>query len=70
MLWLIVERDRPESGLMLSALVHYLNANDAGPGFYGLAQQLGLLPAKASPAAKMEFWIDQLNKLHLLCSRP
>ncbi|WP_172639439.1 hypothetical protein [Streptomyces tailanensis] len=70
LLWLIVQRNHPESGLMLSAFVHYLNTNDAGPGFYGLAQEMGLLPAKASAGAKMDFWVDQLNRLHALYSRP
>ena len=30
---------------MLSAIVIYLNENDAGPGFYRLASLMGLLPA-------------------------
>jgi hypothetical protein len=33
LLGLIVERNRPATGLMISALVTYLDANDAGPGF-------------------------------------
>lgn len=64
LLGLIVERDYPESGLMISALVHYLGANDAGPGFYTLAQQLGLLPKGSSATVKLEFWIRQVNSLH------
>ncbi|WP_179167128.1 hypothetical protein [Streptomyces sp. 13-12-16] len=64
LLGLIVERDYPESGLMISALVHYLGANDAGPGFYTLAQQLGLLPKGSSATVKLEFWIGQVNSLH------
>lgn len=72
LLWLIVardqerdqERDPAAPRLMLSALVHYLGANDAGSGFYALAQDLGLLPAKASKAAKEEFWIRQINALY------
>ncbi|MCP3759106.1 hypothetical protein [Streptomyces sp. TBY4] len=63
LLWLIVERNRPESGLMLSALVFYLNSNEAGPGFFGLAQELGQLSAKASRRQKEEFWVDQLRQL-------
>lgn len=66
LLGLIVERDYPESRLMISALVHYLGANDAGPGFYTLAQQLGLLPKGSSATAKLEFWIGQVNSLHEL----
>ena len=48
LLGLIVERNLPDTNLMISALVHYLDENDAGPGFDGLAQQDGFLPPKAS----------------------
>lgn len=61
---LIVEQSFPRTGLMLSALVHYLDANDAGPGFYHLATQLGLLPHGASAPSKAEFWIRQVNAVH------
>lgn len=47
--------------LMLSALVIYLNANDAGGGFYSLATGLGLLKPGGSREA---FWIGQLNRLY------
>jgi hypothetical protein len=65
LLGLIVARDYPESGLMISALVHYLGANDAGPGFHTLVQQLGLLPQGSSAAARLEFRIGQVNSLDL-----
>jgi hypothetical protein len=55
LLGMIVERNHPTTGLVISALVHYLDANDAGPGFYALAMQLGLLPHGASSQAKLEF---------------
>jgi len=64
LLGLIVEQDFPRTGLMLSALVHYLDVNDAGPGFYHLATQLGLLPGGASARLKEEFWIRQVNAVH------
>lgn len=68
LLFLIVssdhERDPAAPPLMLSALVHYLGANDAGSGFYELAKQLGLLSPKASKAAKEEFWIGQIKALY------
>jgi hypothetical protein len=70
LLGLIVGQDYPKSGLMISALVHYLGANDAGPGFYTLAQQLDLLPKGASAMARLKFWIDQVNSLHELHSAP
>lgn len=68
LLGLVVEQDYPKSRLMISALVHYLSANDAGPGFYTLAQQLGLLPKGSSATARLEFWIGQVNSLHDLHS--
>lgn len=58
------ESDPAAPRLMLSALVHYLGANDAGSGFYELAKELGLLPPKASKTAKEEFWIRQINALY------
>jgi hypothetical protein len=64
LLGLIVERDYPTSGLMISALVQYLDANDAGPGFYVLARQLGLLAAGSSKQAQWDFWWQQVKALH------
>lgn len=64
LLGLIVKQDFPRTGLMLSALVHYLDANDAGPGFYHFATELGLLPRGASARLKEEFWIRQVNSVH------
>jgi hypothetical protein len=64
LLYLIVERNRPKTGLMISALVTYLDANDAGTGFYGFAQDLGLLPRNASAQTKLEFWVRQVQALY------
>jgi hypothetical protein len=61
LLGLIVERNRPATGLMVSALVTYLDANDAGPGFYALAQQLGDLSRGASASVKLDFWVSQVE---------
>jgi len=47
--------------LMLSALVIYLNGNDAGSGFYALAASLGLSKPGTSKEA---FWIGQLKGLY------
>lgn len=60
----IVERNRPTTNLLISALVQYLNTNDAGPGFYALAVELGMLPRRPSAMAKQAFWIGQLNALY------
>ena len=68
LLGLIVDRDREivttEPPAMLSALVNYLGANDAGPGFYQLAKELQLLPMRASADEKFGFWIEQVKRLH------
>src|ERR1700735_2346033 len=64
LLYLIVERNRPTTGLMISALVSYLDANDAGSGFYAYAQDLGLLQRNASAMQKLEFWSRQVKALH------
>ena len=60
----IVERNRPKTGLMISALVIYLDQNDAGTGFYSLAQDLGLLRRGASEAEKSDYWVGQVKALH------
>jgi hypothetical protein len=64
LLYLIVERNRPETGLMISALVTYLDANDAGSGFYGYAADLGMLAPNASETQKLAFWTGQVKALH------
>lgn len=64
LLYLIVEQNRPVTKLMISALVTYLDANDAGTGFYAFARELGELPRNASAQAKLEFWIGQVNALY------
>lgn len=68
LLGLIVERDHPQSRLMLSALVRYQGENDAGSGFYLLARQLGLLSKGASADERTAFWIGQINGLKRLHS--
>ena len=69
LLYLIVESSRPATNLMISALVSYLDANDAGGGFYTYAQDLGLLARKASQEEKLAFWIGQVNALHTYYSQ-
>jgi hypothetical protein len=64
LLGLIVERNRPTTNLLISALVQYLNTNDAGPGFYALAVELGMLPRRSSAPVKQAFCIGQLNALY------
>ena len=62
---IVVERNRPVTGLMISALVIYLDGNDAGSGFYKLAQDLGELPpGSLSSRMKEEYWIGQVKALY------
>lgn len=51
------------SGLLISALVQYLDANDAGPGFYALARSKGL-PVPATPADRQLFWAGHVGRVH------
>jgi hypothetical protein len=69
LLGLIVERNRPDTNLMITALVHYLDANDAGPGFYALATTLGLLAPRASADQRLDFWISQVNAAYTFYSK-
>jgi hypothetical protein len=64
LLGLVVDSTLPESGFMLSALVRYLNANDAGTGFYKLAAERGLLQTRATPDQKLAFWVQQVSQIH------
>src|SRR4051794_9266018 len=54
----IVEETYGSVGAMLSSLVIYLDANDAGPGFYQLAQHMGILERGATKFVKEKFWVD------------
>ncbi|GAA5056210.1 hypothetical protein HNP84_006987 [Thermocatellispora tengchongensis] len=64
LLGLIVERNFPRTGLMISALVIYLDGNDAGSGFYKLAADRGLLTPNPSKQQREAFWVGQLNRLY------
>jgi hypothetical protein len=66
----VVRQTIGESKTMLSAIVAYLNRNDAGPGFYKLATELGLLPNRATAEDKLEFWSIQVGKVHERYARP
>lgn len=70
LLGLIVDNTFSETGLMLSALVQYLNENDAGPGFFELARRLGLLRSRASSDERLVFWTSQVSAVHAHYRRP
>jgi hypothetical protein len=49
---------------LISALVIYLDGNEAGSGFYKLAQDLGELPpGRLSAHVKDQFWTRQVRRL-------
>lgn len=50
-----------EYGVMLSAIVIYLDRNDAGPSFYDLAVDLGLLGPDDD---RLAFWTRQVDAVH------
>ena len=66
----VVDRTVGDTGVMLSAIVRYLDRNDAGTGFYNLAVQLGLLPNTATADDKLVFWSSQVAKVHDLYAQP
>ncbi|ORA16496.1 hypothetical protein BST16_06695 [Mycobacterium asiaticum DSM 44297] len=59
-----------ECGAMLSAIVVYIDRNDAGAGFYKLAQLLRLLPTDATTDQKLAFWAGQVKTVHEYYGRP
>lgn len=50
-----------QARLLISVLVQYLNANDAGPGFYDLAARKHLLRARPSQDERLTFWVQHVN---------
>jgi hypothetical protein len=60
----VTQRAIGDTGVMLSSIVAYLDRNDAGPGFYALAVQLGLLANTATADDKLAFWSGQVGKVH------
>lgn len=54
----------PVVGALVSAVVIYLNENDAGTGFYELAKQQGLLSKRPTRDEREVFWTSQVAKVH------
>lgn len=65
-----VRRTIDDSGVMISAIVLYAAGNDAGPGFYKFAVQLGLLANTATADDKTAFWLRQVKAVHERYARP
>lgn len=65
----VVEETYSDKGVMLSALVPYVDSNRPGGGFYHLAVNMGLLDKDASAEEKEEFWYTQVKKVYEAYSR-
>lgn len=65
----IVAGSMASADVMLSAIVIYLGENDAGPGFYKLAENLGLLPPRSGADAKLVFWMQRVEQVFAHYSR-
>lgn len=66
----VVKATRDECGAMLSSIVVYIDRNDAGPGFYKFAMELGLLPPSATSDDKLAFWSQQVARVHDYYAQP
>lgn len=52
-----------QTGLLISALVPYLNANEPGSGFYKLAVRMNLIRRGLSSAACQEWWAMYVGRV-------
>lgn len=55
------KRSFSQARLLISVLVQYLNANDAGQGFYELAQRKKLLRLNPSQDEKPTSWVQHVK---------
>ena len=63
-------RSFPTTGVLLSALVQYLNENDAGDGFFDLAHTLLGLPAHPVGEERLTLWAAEVGRVHAHYRRP
>lgn len=64
LLGLAVDEEFEATGVMISAVVLYLNANDAGPGLFTKATELQLLATNATRDEREKFWLEQVRAVH------
>jgi hypothetical protein len=53
----------PVSRLLISALVRYHGEADAGPGFFNLAREVGLIHGSLSNLDRLEFWLHHIRQV-------
>lgn len=56
-------RSWPVSRLLISALVRYQGEADAGPGFFNLAREMGLIRGPLSDLERLEFWLRHVRQV-------
>ncbi len=56
-------RSWPASRLLISALVRYHGEADAGPGFFNLAREMGLIQGTLSDLQRLEFWLRHIRQV-------
>jgi len=56
-------RSWPAARLLISALVRYQGEADAGPGFFNLARELGLIHGLLSDLERLEFWLRHVRQV-------
>ena len=56
-------RSWPVSRLLISALVRYHGEADAGPGFFNLAREVGLIQGSVSDLERLEFWLRHVRQV-------
>lgn len=56
-------RSWPASRLLISALVRYQDEADAGPGFFNLAREVGLIHRSLSGLERLEFWLRHVRQV-------
>jgi hypothetical protein len=56
-------RSWPVARLLISALVRYHQEADAGPGFFNLAREVGLIHGSMSDLERLEFWLRHVRQV-------
>jgi hypothetical protein len=56
-------RSWPVSQLLISALVRYQGEADAGPGFFNLAREVGLIHGPLPDLERLEFWLRHVRQV-------
>ena len=56
-------RSWPTARLLISALVRYQDKADAGPGFFSLAREVGLIHRPLSDLERLEFWLQHIRQV-------